>query len=163
MRTVTAGGGAAFYDSSQERCHVVLCERLWLMTTEFAAVHCWRPHQPHVDLMFCEKPKCDFRSISSGRFAVKHQIYATHSQLFRKANCLFPLCIRHAVGHDGEGGDTESVKVDDVVEAFDEGQAVLLDELTVAGFFEAAGLLAEEFEAPVKTFGETVFGGRVFA
>ena len=40
---------------------------------------------------------------------------------------------------------------------------MLLDELAVAGFFQAAGLLAKEFEAPLKTFGETVFGGWVWA
>ena len=83
--------------------------------------------------------------------------------MFRKANYLFPLCIRHAVGHDAKGGDAEIVEADHVVEAFDEDEAVLLDKLAIAGFFQATGLLAKEFEAPMKTFGEAVFGGWVFA
>ena len=66
----------------------------------------------------------------------------------------------HAVGHDAERGDAEVVEADDIVGAFDEDEAVLGDELAIAGFAEAAGVLAEEFLASMEAFREAVFGGR---
>ena len=92
-------------------------------------------------------------------FAIKHQVYSIDARLFSEADDFFTLSLGHAVGHDGEGGDAEGVEIDDVVEAFDEDQTVLLDEFTIAGFFEATGLLAEEFEAPMKAFGKQCLAG----
>ena len=69
----------------------------------------------------------------------------------------------HAVGHDSEGGDAVIVEADDVVEAFHDDEAVFGDEFAVAGFLQSAGLLAEEFDASMKTFWEPMFGGWFFA
>jgi hypothetical protein len=80
-----------------------------------------------------------------------------------KRRIFFALGFGHVVGHDGEGGNAEVVEVDDVVEAFDEDQTVLSDEFSVAGFFEAAGVLADEFDDSVEAFGKTVVGGRIIA
>ncbi len=55
------------------------------------------------------------------------------------------------------------VEADDVVEAFHDDEAVLSDKLAVAGFLQAAGLLAEEFDASMKTFLEPILGGWFFS
>ena len=96
-------------------------------------------------------------------FAVEHQVDSIESELLGEADDFLALGFGHAVGHDGECGDAEVVEVDDIVEAFDEGEAVLLDELAIAGFGEAAGVLAEEFLAAMEAFGEAMFGGRFLA
>ncbi len=54
---------------------------------------------------------------------------------------------RLSAEQDADGGDAEVVETDDIVEAFDDDEAVLGDEFTVAGFLQAAGLWAEEFDA----------------
>ena len=82
---------------------------------------------------------------------------------FCEAGDLFALRFCHAVGHDAKGGDAVIVQADDVVEAFHDDEAVLGDEFAVAGFLAAAGLLAEEFDASMKTFGEPMFGGWFFS
>ncbi len=55
------------------------------------------------------------------------------------------------------------VEAEDVVEAFHDDEAVLGDELAVAGFLQAAGLLAEEFEAAMEAFWEPMLGGWFFS
>jgi len=152
-----------FVSISSQDAKIRFTQRLRLPAFEFAVVHRRGPGESNGDLAFGEEPEGVFGTFGARIVAVEHEIDSIDAELFGEADDFLALSLRHAVGHDGEGGDTEFVKVDDVVEAFDEGQAVLLDEFAVAGFFEAAGLLAEEFEAPMKTFGEAVFGGWVFA
>ncbi len=51
------------------------------------------------------------------------------------------MSLRHSVGHDGEGGDSQIVEVDDVVEAFGEDMAVFgedrVEDAGAAGFITA--------------------------
>ena len=98
----------------------------------------------YVELPFGEEPKRLFCSLDAGRFAVEHQVDSVDAELFCETDDFLSLSRGHAVGHDGEGWDAEIVEVDDVVEAFDEDQAVLRDEFTVAGFLQTARLLAKE-------------------
>ena len=134
---------------------------------KLSAVHCGRPYQPHVDLPFCEEPECFFCSFRTWLVAVEHEVHAVDAELFGEADDFLALCLGHAIGHDGKGGDAEGVEVDDVVETFDEDQPVLLDEFAVAGFFQTAGLLAEELLTAMETFRETVLHrsgtGRAFS
>lgn len=58
----------------------------------------------------------------------------------------------NAVRHDRDRWDVEIVEADHVVEAFHDDDAVTGDRLTIAGFFEAACLLAEEFESAMEAF-----------
>lgn len=53
------------------------------------------------------------------------------------------------------GDHRDEIDVDDVVKAFDNDEVVVLDELTVAGFLQLAGLLGEVFEAAMEAI-ETV-------
>ena len=65
-------------------------------------------------------------------FAVEEQRDFAFGKLARPVCDFLDLRFGDAVGHDGHGGDAEVVEVDDVVEAFDDDQAVVLDEVAVA-------------------------------
>lgn len=130
-----------------------------MLAVEFGIVRGRRPHQPHGDVPLSEEPESFLGTDSAGVVAVEHEVHAGGFKVLREPDDLLALGIGHPVGHDGEGGDSEGVEVDDIVEAFDEGQALFADELAVAGFGESAGVLAEEFLASVEAFWEAVFGG----
>ena len=85
--------------------------------------------------MLSKEPQGLLCSCGTRLVAVKHKVDSIDTKLSGEVNDFFALFLSHAVGQDAEGGDAEVVKVDDVVEAFDEYQAVLLDEFAVAGFF----------------------------
>ncbi len=127
-------------------------------------MHCRRPYETGIELPFGEVPKGFFRTVDAGSFAVEHQIHATVAELLREAADLFRLCFCHPVRHDPKGGDAKIVEADYVVEAFHDDEAVFLDEIAVAGFQQAAGLLAEESDASTEAFREPMlcewfFGG----
>ena len=98
-----------------------------------------------------------FGSFSTRVFAIEHQIHAIDGELFRKTDDFFAPSVGHVIGHDGEGGDTEGIEVDDVVEAFDKDQPMPLHEFAVATFLLSAGVMAEEFLAAMEAFLEAVF------
>ena len=125
-------------------------------------MHGRRPDESHIKLTLGEEPEC-FLGSYAGRFAVEHQVHAIDTELFCEAGDLFALLLGHSVRHDAEGGDTEVVEIDDVVEAFHDDEAVFGDEFAVAGFLQAAGLLPEEFDAAMEAFWEPVFGRWFFA
>ena len=122
----------------------------------FSIVHCLRPHKANIELPFGEEPECIFGSLSASVFTVEHEVHAIDAELFCETDHFLALFIGHATGHDGEGRDTETVEVDDVVEAFNEDQSVLLNKFAVVGLLQAAGVLAEEFLTAMEAFRETV-------
>ena len=121
------------------------------------------PYHPHVDLSFGEEPQGFFGTLDSAGFAVEHQVHAIDPELLGETGDLFALRLCHSVRHDAEGGDAEIVEADHVVEALHDDEAVVRDEFTVTGFLQAAGLLAEEFDASMKAFREPMFGGWFFS
>ena len=125
--------------------------------------HGWGAGKSHVELAFGEEPKGFLGSFRTRLVAVEHQVHAVDTELLGEAGDLFALGVGHRVGHDAKGWNAEIVEADGIVEAFHDDEAVLLDEFAVAGFLQAAGLLAEEFDASMKTFWEAMFGGWFFS
>ena len=125
---------------------------LRLASFECPAVHGLRPTEANIETSFREQPKSLFRSVVTSLFAIEEERHLAVGDLLGPASDLFDLMFGDAVGHDRDRWDAEVVEVEDVVEAFYDDDVVTSDRLAVARFFEAARLLAEEFEAAIEAF-----------
>ena len=121
---------------------------------ECAAVHGLRPTEADIEAAFRKEPEGFLRSVVAGLFAIEEERHLAIGKLLGPASDLFDLMLGDAVGHDRDCWDAEVVEADHIVEAFYDEDAVTGNRLAVAGFFEAARLLAKEFESAMEAFWE---------
>ena len=161
-----------FCDSSKRKHHSPLIrgvdqllplgkrEALGLTSIEGSAVHGLSPTESHLQPALREQPEGFFGSVIAGRFAIEEQRHFAVGELLGPTRDLFDLSLSDAVRANRDRWNAEVVERDHVVVALDDDDPVGRDRFTVAGFFEAARLLAEEFLAAMKAFRNLVLHGR---
>ena len=114
----------------------VAIQRLRFAACETPCVRKSTPQEPHLDVGLSKHPEGFFRSFVAFVIRVEHDADATGGFGLGYGDDAGELLVGDVVAHDADAGDTEFAKAEDVPEAFDDQQAVLLQRILQFGPFE---------------------------